>query len=59
MKERIVKALTWGVSVMIGISIVKLIQGQPFNIVHVLLGGVVMGIIDFVFETVSKRNRKK
>lgn len=53
------KALLWSVSIMIGLSIVYLIKGTQIDVVRVMIYGIVAGIVDFIFEAVSKRNSKK
>lgn len=59
MKEKVMKALLWSVSIMIGLSIVYLIKGTQIDVVRVMIYGIVAGIVDFIFEAVSKRNSKK
>lgn len=57
MKKNIVKSIFWGISIMIGIIIADIIRGNEVNIVLAAIGGIVMGVIEFIIKVVSdKRN---
>lgn len=55
MRKDIIAAVGWGISIFIGLCIACLIKGSEIDILMSLIGGVVFGVIHYVFSIIGKR----
>jgi len=58
MKSNIIKAIFWGISIMIGLVIVDLIKGNEINFLLAVFGGLVMAIVDFCISLIFNVRKK-
>lgn len=58
MKERVLRASFWSISIMIGLSIVDLIKGNSFDIIRLLISGGIVGVLDYLIQSFTDKREK-
>ncbi len=59
MKENMIRALGYAVMVAVGMVIVNLIRGNRIGFQYAIIAGIIAGIVDFVFTSVSNNIKRK
>ena len=59
MKEKVVRATFWSISIMIGLSIVSLIKGNSIDIIYLLISGGIVGVLDYLIQSFNEKRKKK
>lgn len=59
MKENLIRALGYAVMVAVGMVIVNLICGNGIGFQYAIIAGIIAGIVDFIFSSVSNNIKRK
>lgn len=54
MKENVIKAIFWGLTISIGLIIIDVIRTNGLSFISSILGGIVMGVLEFILSIVTK-----
>ncbi|MDF2589624.1 MAG: hypothetical protein K0S41_3465 [Anaerocolumna sp.] len=59
MKSNILKAILWGITIMVGLVLVDLIKGTEINFLLAVIGGLVMAIVVFLISLIFNNKKAK
>lgn len=59
MKEYIVRSIFWTISAIIGLTIINIVEGETINWIIIFMGGLVFGVVDFLFSFVVDKIKRK